>query len=529
MFIPLTPLRCLHRAVDLYARKIGVVCGEKQFTYAEFGARCEKLAGALAVAGICPGDRVACLSFNTHQLLEAYFGVVQAHAIVMPLNVRLTAAELAAILQHAEPRMLFFENEFAATVAQLRASCPGIERFVSLDDPVDVADLTYEELLATGRAERADIFAFEENSVAELFYTSGSTGAPKGVALSHRTLYLHALSVATVLMNDDSYVDLHTIPLFHANGWGRPQCSTLMGLKQVMVRRFEPTTVFSLIEKHRATHMALVPTMGYALLNSPDIGKYDLSSLKLIMFGGAASSPELIERMERTFGCTCVAGYGLTETAPVVTLARPKSTLRIESESERYRRQAHTGWAIPNVELRVVDPHMRDVPKDGQTMGEIVVRSDHVMEGYYKEPAETAAAITDGWLHTGDMAVWDEEDFVLIMDRKKDIIISGGENISSLEIEKAILAHPDVYECAVVSSPDPHWGETPAAIVHPKPETSLSEEGLREFLATRLAKFKIPRHIQFTEVPLPKTGTGKIRKRELREQFWAGKEKRVQG
>ena len=522
MNVPLTPIRCLHRAVDLYGNKIGVVCGTRRFTYAEFGDRCQRLAGALEAAGIRPGDRVAYLSFNNHQLLEGYFGVIQAGAVAMPLNVRLTTPELIAILNHSEARMLLYETDFAPLVDELGPACRGVERWIPLDH-------RYEEFLAQGRARRADIFACDENSIAELFYTSGSTGTPKGVMLSHRTLYVHAMSVALSVNYRDDNVELHTIPLFHANGWGRPQASTLMGMKQVMVRRFDPPTVFRLIQEERAGSMSLVPTMANALLNAPDLGQYDLTSLHTIHIGGAAASPELVERMEKAFHCPCFAGYGLTETSPVATSARHKSNLTYRDEADRYHRQAMAGWPVPNVEIRVVDPEVRDVPRDMESIGEVLIQGDHVMDGYFKEPEATAAVMTGHWLHTGDMAVWDSEGYVHIVDRKKDIIISGGENISSIEVEKAIFAHAAVFECAVVSAPDEKWGEVPVAIVVLKPGQSLSAEELLDFLRRRLAKFKLPRAIQFSNSPLPKTGTGKIVKRALREAYWQGKSKRVQG
>jgi len=529
MNIPLSPIRCLHRGVDLYGKKLGVVSGNCRCTYAEFGARCERLAAGLVAAGIRRGDRVAYLSFNNHQLLEGYYGVVLAHAVVMPLNVRLTPAELSAILNHAEARMLVFENDFAPLVEQLQRSCPHIEQFVTINEKIPLAHATCEELLAHSRGERIDILTIDENSIAELFYTSGSTGTPKGVMLSHRTLYLHALSVAGSFNHDDNAVELHTIPLFHANGWGRPQASTMMGLKQVMVRRFEPPSVFRLIQDEKATSMSLVPTMANALLNSPDLGTCDVSSLKEIHIGGAAASPELIARMERAFHCSVVGGYGLTETCPVLTSARAKGTVQYADEADRLRHQAMAGWPIPGVEVRVVDPHMYDVPRDMQAIGEVVTRGDHVMDGYFRDPQATAAVMSGAWLHTGDMAVWDEENYIHIVDRKKDIIISGGENISSIEVEKAIFAHPGVLECAVVSAPDPKWGEIPVALVVLKPGESLTQEALLEFLQPRLARFKMPRMVEFTETPLPKTGTGKIVKRELRERFWEGASKRVQG
>ncbi len=529
MNVPLTPVRFLYRGVDLFGKKVGIVSGVKRFTYAEFGERCERLASGLGAHGIHPGDRVAYLSFNTHQLLEGYYGVVMAGAIVMPLNVRLTPAELIGILNHSGARVLIFENDFAPLVEALRKACPAIEYFVTADDKTPLAQMTYEELLSAGKAERVDYTKIDENSIAELFYTSGSTGTPKGVMLSHRTLYLHGLEVAATFNREDDAVELHTIPLFHANGWGRPQTAPMMGVKQVMVRRFEPTTVFRLIQEEKATAMSLVPTMANALLNAPDLGQYDFSSLTQIHLGGAAASPELVERMERAFPCKVMAGYGLTETCPVATSARDKCTVAYRDEADRIHHRAMAGWPLPGCEIRVVDLHMNDVPRDMEAIGEVVIRGDNVMDGYYKDPGGTSAVMTDAWLHTGDMAVWDEENYIHIVDRKKDIIISGGENISSLEVEKAIFAHPAVFECAVVAAPDAKWGEVPVAFVVRKPGQKLTPEELCAFLQERIAKFKMPRAVEFVEEALPKTGTGKIIKRELREKFWAGKERRVQG
>ncbi len=530
MNVPLTPIRCLYRGVDLYGNKVGVVSGGSRYTYAQFGDRCERLAAGLLAEGVAPGDRVAFLSFNNHQLLEGYYGAPLIRAVVMPLNVRLTPTELTEILNHAEPRVLIFENDFAPLVEAFHRVCPSIKRYVAIDAPVPQADLTYEALLSAARIERPDLFSFDENEIAELFYTSGSTGTPKGVALSHRTLYLHALGcLSSAPEVYDTDVALHTIPLFHANGWGAAQTSIMAGNKQVMVRRFEPANVLRLIEEERATTMSLVPVMANALLNCPNLGKHDTSSLREIALGGAASSPELISRMEKAFGCRVVVGYGLTETSPLVSMSRTKGTFKPKSDDDRLFHLSMAGWPSIGNEVRVVDSHMHDVPRDMETVGELVVRGDNVMDGYYREPEATASVMTNGWFHTGDMAVWDEETYVHIVDRKKDIIISGGENISSIELEKAIFAHPCVLECAVVSAPDSKWGEVPAAIVVLKPGQQLDSEGLLAFMEKRVAKFKLPRIIQFADGALPKTGTGKILKRELRETFWTGKERRVQG
>lgn len=529
MNLPLTPIRFLYRARDVYPKKIGIICGDKQFNYSHFAERCERLAAGLRELGVKQGDRVAYLSFNTHQLIEGYYGVVMAGCIVMPINVRLSPAELIVVLNHSGASTLLFEADFAALVEALQPECPAIKHYISLDDAHPLASITSAELLTLGKPETCDWTRVEENSIAELFYTSGSTGSPKGVALTHRTLYLHAFSIIPLCKEPETMVDLHTIPLFHANGWGRPQVSAMLGTKQVMVRRFDPAKVLALIPEHRATDMSLVPTMANALLACPELGQHDVSSLRLILIGGAASSPTLVEKLEKAFNCTVASGYGLTETAPVLTTALPKADVAYASDEDRWWRQSITGWPVAGAEVRVVDANDVDVPKDGVTMGEIIARGDNVMEGYYREPEATAAVIRNGWFHTGDMAVWDEDGYLRIVDRKKEIIISGGENISSIEVEKAIYAHPAVFECAVVAAPDEKWGEVPAALIVKKPDHELTADELLAFLEARLGRFKLPRIVQFESEPLPKTGTGKIRKTTLRERFWAGKGSRVQG
>ncbi|MFZ0588970.1 MAG: long-chain-fatty-acid--CoA ligase [Bryobacteraceae bacterium] len=533
-------MRCLERAITVFSKKIGVVCGEKRFTFEELGQRCGRLASALKALGAQKGDRVAFLSFNTHKLWEGYFGVPQAGAVLMPLNVRFSMTELAGIATHAEPRILFYENDFAPAVQQLRANCRSIRHFVALDEATE-EKLHYETLLEEHAPAPLDLFVSRDEDLAELFYTSGSTGTPKGVALSHRALYFHALAVAGLRVDPRTAVDLCTIPLFHANGWGHAHASTMLGVKQVMVRRFDPVGVLQLIEQQGATDMSIIPLMGNALISVPHAERFNLSSMRQIAIGGAASSPALVERMEKLFGCEVYSGYGLTESGPVLTMARLKWDGRNTPDEERWRRHASTGWPIPGATVRVVDERMRDVPKDGQTIGEVIASSDWLMSGYYKEPEATAAVMTGPngepggvadaplWLHTGDMAVWDEECYIMIVDRKKEIIISGGENISSLEIEKIIYSHRSVQECAVVAAPDERWGEIPIAVIFPKPGETVTEEELLSHLSQRLGRFKLPRRIQFVNEPLPKTGTGKIKKMEIREPFWRGQEKRVKG
>jgi fatty-acyl-CoA synthase len=518
--IPLTPVRFLRYAEQQFPGKAAVVCGEQRFTYAQFAERASRLAGTLREMGVQAGDRVAFLSLNCHRLLEAYYGVLEAGAVLLPLNFRLAPNELAHILNDARAKALFLEQEFLPAVDSFRQNIPSVQSLFLLDGAPRrpwLMSQSYDDILAAATPYRADVMAFDENSLAELFYTSGTSANPKGVMLTHRNIYLHAISVALNFHNKPDSVHLHTIPLFHANGWGTAHSVTLAGGRHIMLQRFTCAEVFHLIERERVDSLSLVPIMATALVNSPDRPKYDLSSLQWISIGGAASSPTLVQQVEEKLGCECFSGYGLTETAPVLSTARTKPGAQLEGDL-RYVAQAMTGYAIPGVELRVVDFNDEDVPRDGKTMGEVLARSDGVMQGYWEQPAATAEVMRGGWFHTGDMATMSEDGNILIVDRKKDIIVSGGENISSLDVEKALLAHPGVYEAAIIPVPDEKWGEVPKGLVVAKPGSNLTEAELIEFCRSRIAHYKCPRSIEFLE-SMPKTATGKILKRNLREQY----------
>jgi acyl-CoA synthetase (AMP-forming)/AMP-acid ligase II len=525
MNVPLTPLRFLRYAEQQYPDKTAVVCGNERFTYRQMAERVDRLAGALRKAGVERGDRVAFLSLNCHRLLEAYFGVLEANAVLLPLNIRLAPDELTYILNDAGAKILFLERDFLGLVDSFRQKLSAVQSFFLLTGTPQTAWLArenYEQLLATAAPYRPDVMEFDENAVAELFYTSGTSANPKGVMLTHRNIYLHALSSLLSHETSPEGVHLHTIPLFHANGWGAAHTVTFRGAKHVMMPRFDPAEVFRLIEQERVQSFGAVPAMAIALVNCPKRKKYDLSSLKWINVGGAAASPTLVQEIEEKFGCTCFAGYGLTETAPVLSVSSMKPGLGWEGE-RRFVGLAMTGYAIPGVELRVVDPDDNDVPRDAQAVGEIIARGDGVMEGYWKQPEATAQAMRGGWFHSGDLATWDKDGYILIVDRQKDIIVSGGENISSLEVEKALLAHPAVLETAVIPVPDQKWGEVPKALVVLKPDARAGATDLIEFCRSRLAHYKCPRSVEFLE-SLPKTGTGKILKRELRKKYWQGRE-----
>jgi fatty-acyl-CoA synthase len=520
MNLPLTPVRFLRYAEQQYPASTAVVCGADRFTYGQFAERAARLAGALRQVGIKPGDRVAFLSTNCHRLLEAYYGVLEAGAILLPLNIRLAAAELSYVLNDSGAKALFLQKQFVTTVDSFRKDLSSVDRYHLLDATLDAGWLSpenYEFLLSRAKPYHPDITDFDENSVAELFYTSGTSANPKGVMLTHRNIYLHALEASLALHTDVGAIELHTIPLFHANGWGVAHFLTLLGGKHVMLPRFDPPEVFRLIEQERAEYCSLVPTMAIALVNCPERPKYDLSSLKRITIGGAASSPTLVREVEEKLGCTCFSGYGLTETSPVLTVSPMKPGLDWTG-NDRFVRQSSTGYAVPGVEIRVVDAKGNDVPRDSQTVGEIIARGDGVMLGYWRKPTDSAEALRGGWFHTGDMATWNEQGYILIVDRIKDIIITGGENVSSLEVEKALNAHPAVLEVAVIPAVDDQWGEVPRALVVLKAGASATETELLDFCRSRLSHFKCPRSIAFVEA-LPKTGTGKILKRELRKKY----------
>jgi fatty-acyl-CoA synthase len=525
MNIPLTPIRFLRYAKEQFAKKTAVVCGDDRFTYVEFSDRASRLAGALQHAAINAGDRVAFLSTNCHRLLEAYYGVLEAGAILLPLNIRLSSDELAYILNDSGAKLLFIEKSFLPVVESFRSKLSTVNQFYLLDgEPHEswLAPKNYEQILAEAKPVQIDITTVDENSVAELFYTSGTSANPKGVMLTHRNIYLHALNACISIHAEPDPVELHTIPLFHANGWGVAHSLTFLGGKHVMIHRFDPIEVFRLIEKEGAQTCSLVPIMATVLVNCPERTKYNLTSLKRATIGGAASSPTLIREVEEKLGCVCFSGYGLTETSPTLSLAMTKSGMDLTGE-ERYAHQAMTGYAILGVEMRVVDPSDKDVPHDGKSIGEIIARGDGIMEGYWKQPESSAEALRGGWFHTGDMAVVNEDGYFLIVDRKKDIIVSGGENISSLELEKIILAHPAVLEACVIPVPDEKWGEVPRALVVLKPNTNVTESELLDFSRSHLAHYKCPRAVDFVD-NLPKTGTGKILKRDLRKKYWHGQD-----
>lgn len=527
--LPLTPVRFKHRAAQLFGRKQVIICGEKRYTYQEFSRRCDSFSAALLQFGVQPGDRIAFLSPNCHRLLEAYYAVPQIGAILLPLNVRLTRAELLPIIHDATPRLLFYDSEYAADVDVMASGSLPVEHFVCLDQPgaAGSGGASYEELLAAAPPRSFDWTTLDENSPAELFYTSGTTAQPKGVILSHRSLYLHALYVAYARKIDDCDAEAYTIPLFHVNSWGSPHTLTLSGARHVILRKFSPAVLLELIHQERVTRLQMVPSMAIALVNHPEFSRYDVSSVKEVNIGGAPSNTTLMRQIEEKFPAAIVeGGYGLTETSPVASIANLKDHLKQEPPNAQLRRRATAGYPICGVEARLARVDGAELPTDGATPGELLIRSDTVMDGYRNQPEETARVLQDGWLHTGDLATIDDEGYILIVDRLKDMVLSGGENIATAEVERVISRHPAVLECAVIAIPDEKWGEAPLALVALRTGFQATEAEIIAHCRERLARFKIPKAVEFRE-SLPKGGTGKILKRLLREPYWAGHERRV--
>lgn len=496
MKIPLTPLDFLARARRLFPDRVGIVEGEVRRTYAELAARCDRLAHALRdELGVQPGDRVAWLCGNTSELLEAYYGVLLAGGVLLPLNIRLAPAESRFVLDDAGAVVLFRHPDQPDPDHGVRQVVLGSE---------------YEALLDRQPATPFPAPEVDEDATAELFYTSGSTGRPKGVLLSHRSLYLHAIHSALTSGISGEDVIVHTIPLFHVNGWGTPHFLTGLGGVHVMLPRFDAGEVLRLIEAEGATRLFGVPAMMRLILDHPDVQVRDLSSLRQVSVGGAPMAPSMLAEIEERLGCECVCGYGMTEASPSLTrsLTKPGAEPSID-------RRATTGLPIVGVDVRVFDDDDVEVPWDGASPGEVVARSNHVMTGYLNRPEETAEALRGGWLRTGDIAVVEPDGYLRLVDRKKDLVISGGENVSTVEVEHVLAAHPAVREVAVVGRPDERWGEVPVAWVSLVPGAEVTPEELTAFTRDRLAGFKTPKRVTIVD-ELPHGGTGKILKHELR-------------
>jgi len=530
-FDPLTPLVFLERTVRVFPDKVAVRYGDTRATWAEFGEEIGRFAGALSRAGVAPGDRVAVLAPNVPALLAAHFSVLQLGAALVAINTRLNPDEVGYILNHSGAKIVIADPELAGAVTGGSEPLKADPLLVNLEDPVagvtgsPLDGPTFAEFVAGAPVLPITGGIDDENRITSINYTSGTTGRPKGVLYSHRGAAINALGEIIAHGLDRDSVFLWTLPLFHCNGWCFPWAVTAAGGTHVMLRAIDPARMLERIRSCGVTHFNGAPTVLLMLAEAPEAKGVRFDPPLRVATGGAPPSPTLLARMEQ-LGVVVTHLYGLTETygPHVYCQMQPGwEDLDVEGRAEVMARQGVPYHIATH--LRVVDADMNDVPDDGETMGEVVMRGNNVMQGYFEDPEATAEAFAGGWFHSGDLGVMHPDGYIELRDRKKDIIISGGENISTIEVEHTVVSHEAVLECAVVAVPHEKWGEVPKAFVALKPGATATEAEIIDYCRERLAHFKCPKHVEFTE--LPKTSTGKIQKFRLRERVWGGAARKI--
>ncbi len=533
-FTPLTPLAFLERAADVFADKLAIAYGDRRVSYSEFGAEATRLAHALRVSGVEPGDRVAYMCPNIPEMLVANFGVPLAGAVLVPINTRLSADEVRYICDHSGAKILVADTEYLSALAPELDSLRTVVEVVGITDPlgpappdaVAHAGISYDQLMERGSVEPLPWTIDDETSLISINYTSGTTGTPKGVMYAHRGAYLNALGEIIHQRFDPESVYLWTLPMFHCNGWCTPWAVTGIGATHVCLRAVRPDVIWQLLDNEGVTHLDGAPTVLTMIANAAQAHRLDRELVATV--AGAPPGPMVITRM-RELGARIVHVYGMTEAYGPYALNEWQTGWSALPPGDQARLQARQGVAMIQADpIRVVDEKMADVPRDGRTMGEIVMRGNNVMIGYFDDADATETAFRGGWLHSGDLGVQHSDGYVELRDRAKDIIISGGENISTVEIEHALEMHPAVLEAVVIGIPDEKWGERPKAFVIRKPGAEVNETELLGFLQTHIARFKVPKAVEFIE-ELARTATGKPQKFELREKEWAGHSSRIQG
>jgi len=515
----LTPVSFLTRSAYVFPDKLAVVHGERRYTYREFEARVNRLASALRRAGLGKHDRVAFLCPNIPAMLEAHYGVPAAGGVLVAINIRLSSDEIGYILKHSGSRFVFVDAELEPLLKPLDLSSVGVVR---VDDTGAAGD-PYEDFLGGGAPASVESWLEDEDEMLAINYTSGTTGRPKGVIYTHRGAYMNAVGeiLETGMSWDTRY--LWTLPMFHCNGWCFTWGVTAVAGTHFCLRRVDPGRVWELLDAEGITHYNGAPTVQIGIVNHPRAHR--LARPVTVTVAGAPPSPTLLGKLKE-LNLRPVHVYGLTETYGPHTVCSWHAEWDALPSEEQARLAARQGQGYAVFDLvRVVDDKMNDVPRDGETLGEVIMRGNNVMGGYFEQPDATAEAFRGGWFHSGDIAVWHRDGYIELRDRKKDIIISGGENISTIEVEQCVARHPAVLECAVVAIPDPKWGERPKAFVTLKPGHQATEEEIIDFCKQQIAHFKAPGAVEFGD--LPKTSTGKVQKFVLRDKEWKGREKRI--
>jgi fatty-acyl-CoA synthase len=525
----LTPLSFIRRSTFVYPDKVAIAYGEQRITYREYGERVNRLASALLKAGLKKGERVAFLCPNIPAMLDAHFGVLLAGGILVAINTRLSPGEIEYILNHSGAKFLFSDTELGENIRDIHAGLETVEQTINIVDVEGFEHLPgtdYDSFLASGSADDLDWVIEDEDEDISINYTSGTTGRPKGVVFSHRGAYLNAINEGVETHMTSSSIYLWTLPMFHCNGWCFIWGVTAVGGTHVCLRKFDPADVWPLVTNEAVTHFNGAPVVLIALLNDPNRPE-KLAGPLTITTAGAPPSPTLIENVQ-AMGAEIIHMYGLTETYGPTTVCAPQRDWASKSSEDQGKLMARQGVAfVMSDPIRVVDDDMNDVPRDGKTLGEVVMVGNMVMKGYYNDPEATATAFRGGHFHSGDVAVWHSDGYIELRDRSKDVIISGGENISSIEVEQVIYRHPSVLECAVIGIPHEKWGESPKAFVTLKDGESANEKEIIDFCRDNIAHFKCPTAVDF--VALPKTSTGKIQKFILRDKEWGGADKKIQG
>jgi fatty-acyl-CoA synthase len=519
----LSPLSFLGRSAEVFGDKVAVVSGERRLTYREFAAEATRLAHALRSCGVEPGDRVAYLSPNLPEMLVGHFAVPLAGAVLVAINTRLSAEEIRYILDHSGSTVLIVHSSLLDSIRPIAEQLETVRHMVVTGDPVD-GMRGYQDLLASGSDEPLPWSVADENAPISLNYTSGTTGRPKGVVYTHRGAYLNSFGEIVHSGHTPGSVYLWTLPMFHCNGWCTPWAVTAIGGTHICLPIVDAAEIWRLIDTEGVTHLNAAPTVLITIANAK--AAHQLRQPLIVTTAGAPPSPTIIAQLE-DLGATIVHVYGLTETYGPYSVCQPQRAWSDLESEQRVRLLARQGVGMVQTDgLRVVDEEMRDVPRDGTTMGEIVMRGNNVMAGYFADPDATAHAFRGGWFHSGDLGVRHPDGYVELLDRAKDVIISGGENISTVEVEQAVVSHPAVLECAVIGIPDEKWGERPKAFVILRDNHSVTEAEIIAHVRGRLAKFKAPDRVEFVG-ELPKTSTGKIQKFHLKDKEWAGHTRRI--
>ena len=528
MEVPLLVNDFLRRAVKLYPTQEAVVDGDLRLTYAQFGARVNQLANALIALGVGKGDRVAILSPNSHQFLEVLYGTAAIGAGVVPINYRLIASDFDYILNHSGAKVAIVDSDHKEVVEGLREQLPTVEHYVTVrfqTDDIPSGWDDYEALLAAQPSTPPPGPGLAETDLLSINYTSGTTARPKGVMITHRNAYINAYNAIAHWRISHNDRAMWTLPMFHANGWGGPYALTGMGATHVVLRKVEGPAIYRLLQDEGITFACMAPAVLATILEFPGKDDYTIPTKPRFVIAGAPPPQTFIKRLEEDLGWEFIQIYGLTETSPILTISEIKPHLQLTGDAY-YRTKARAGQEVIGTDVRVFGSDDVEVPWDDESIGEIAARSNVVLHGYWQQPEETAKVIRNGWFFTGDMATVNKDGYVNIVDRAKDVIISGAENISSIEIEDVLYKHPSVLEAAVIGVPSEKWGETPMAIIVPREGATPTSDEIIAHCRDNMAHFKAPSRVEFVDA-LPRTATGKLKKFELRDQYWHGQTRRV--